>query len=46
LLVVPLPKGVDASSVRASYQDGILEVQVAMPATTPEATKVPITRKS
>ena len=46
LRTVPLPKGVDASSVRASYQDGILEVQVAMPASTPEAaTKVPVTRK-
>lgn len=46
LRTVPLPKGVDASSVRASYQDGILEVQVAMPASAPEAaTKVPVTRK-
>lgn len=37
-----LPRGVDASSVQASYQDGILEVTVALPATSPEATKVPI----
>ena len=43
---LPLPKGADESSVKATYQDGILEVQVTLPASSPEATKVPITRKA
>ena len=46
LRTIPLPKGVDASSVKASYRDGILEVEVAMPTSAPEATKVPVTRPS
>lgn len=45
LRTLSLPRGVDASSVHASYEDGILEVTVAMPATSPESTKVPIAQK-
>jgi len=44
LRTLPLPRGADASSVQAKYQDGILEVTIALPTTSPEATKVPITR--
>lgn len=43
LRTLPLPRGADASSVHATYQDGILEVTIALPASSPEATKVPIT---
>lgn len=39
-----LPQGADASSISASYQDGILEVRVKMPATPSEARHVPISR--
>ncbi len=42
---VPLPAGVDQSSVKAEYKDGILEVTVPWPAEhEPGATKVPIAR--
>lgn len=41
---IPLPTGVDEKSVKAEYKDGILEVRIAYPATTPMAKHVPITR--
>lgn len=39
-----LPPGVDEDAVSATYQDGILEVTVHMPAQTTERTSVPISR--
>lgn len=39
-----LPEGTEPSAVRATYTDGILEVRLPMPATTPASTKVPIVR--
>lgn len=41
---VPLPAGVTAEDVDASYADGILTVRVPMDTGTSEATKVPIKR--
>jgi HSP20 family protein len=40
-----LPKGVDESSVKATYEDGILEVCVTLPTQAPESTKVPVVHK-
>lgn len=42
---LPLPKGVDAAQVNASYKDGILQVDIPMPAEpVGEARKVEVTR--
>jgi HSP20 family protein len=43
---LPLPAGVDAGGIEASYRDGILEVRVPWPATAPErqVTRVPVRR--
>ncbi|GAB3271075.1 hypothetical protein GCM10027449_06550 [Sinomonas notoginsengisoli] len=43
---LPLPEGVTAESVTASYKDGVLEVRVPVPPTppTPTTSKVQVTR--
>ncbi|HUZ21308.1 MAG TPA: Hsp20/alpha crystallin family protein [Acidimicrobiales bacterium] len=42
---VPLPAGVGADDVKASYKDGILEIRIPVPAELKsETTKVPVTR--
>jgi HSP20 family protein len=42
---LPLPDGVNPDDIKASYQDGVLEVRVPVPQETKEAaTKVPVTR--
>jgi HSP20 family protein len=37
-----LPEGASEDDVEATYTNGMLEIRVPMPATTPEATKIPI----
>jgi HSP20 family protein len=42
---LPLPEGVREGDIKASYKDGILEIQVPVPETSDtETTKVPIAR--
>ena len=41
---VALPTGVDESQVKASYNDGVLEVRAPIPAAKAEVKKVPIGR--
>jgi HSP20 family molecular chaperone IbpA len=41
-----MPNGIDASSVKASYQDGILEVSVRMPEQPRATTHIPVRRAS
>jgi HSP20 family protein len=43
---VPLPEGITAADVKATYRDGVLEIRVPVSTTTPpiEAVKIPISR--
>jgi len=41
---LPLPKGVVADDVTASYEDGILTLTMPLPATTTEPRTVPVTK--
>lgn len=41
---LPLPSGVDDTDVKATYQDGILEVRVPIPAPQP-GTRIPVEKK-
>lgn len=43
---VPIPKGVDESSIDATYKDGVLEIRMALPAGSPSggARRIPIKR--
>lgn len=41
---IPLPEGVDASDVTATYVDGVLEVRAPVRTGTPTAQKVPVQR--
>lgn len=43
---LPLPEGVSESDISASYQDGILEIRIALPeaATPPEPKQIPVSR--
>ena len=42
---LPLPEGVNADDIKASYNDGVLEVRVPLPKETKgSATKVPVSR--
>jgi HSP20 family protein len=43
---LPLPEGVSDSDISASYQDGILEIRIALPeaAKPPEPKQVPVSR--
>jgi HSP20 family protein len=42
---LPLPAGVAAEDVAATYDDGVLEVRIPVPATAHETAKVPIRRR-
>lgn len=41
---IPLPRGVTADDVKATYVDGILEVRMPYPSSEPEARKIAVTR--
>ena len=42
---LPLPEGVNPDDIKASYNDGVLEVRVPLPKETKEsATKIPVNR--
>lgn len=43
---LPLPADVDASDIKATYVDGVLEVRVPVRTTAPDAQKIPVQRTS
>jgi HSP20 family protein len=42
--VLPLPEGVAEADIKASYENGILEIRIPAPVVEPAATKIPIAK--